>query len=184
MIRHMDTDRLLDEAATVFRERLRARLELDRVAGMVASEEAIGEYVAAAVELLPRRPPAGGRWNDVVGPFHDWRGAVARLDGIASRQALDRRRDAGQVLGCKTADRVWLYPTFQFDGRAVVRGLDRVLPLIVGALPDDGWSAALWLVTGNGWLDGDSPIDWLRHDRPVSPIEEAGRLQAAQWGER
>jgi len=59
-----------------------------------------------------------------------------------------------------------------------------VLPLIVGALSDDGWSAALWLVTGNGWLDGDSPIDWLRHGRPVSSIEEAGRLQAAQWGER
>jgi hypothetical protein len=129
--------------------------------------------------LLAALPRSSGdeRWDELIGPFYMWKGAVARLAGISTRAGLDRRRARHRVLGCQAGDGTWLYPVFQFADGDVLPGLSDLLGLLVPAT--DGWTAALWLRTPNVWLDRATPVERLVDDRDL--VVFAADRQAREW---
>jgi hypothetical protein len=86
-------------------------------------------------------------------------GAVARHLGI-SRQAVDKRRRAGKLIGLGTGRRGYVYPTWQLDERA---GL---LPGLVSVLSElaehDPWMRLSFFLTPNVRLLDQRPLDLLR----------------------
>lgn len=82
---------------------------------------------------------------------------VAELLGI-KRQALDKRRKAGKLLGIRMGSD-WRYPAFQFTDDDVLEGLPAVLAAFEGAEP---WVIVDCLLTPDEALGGCSPLDALR----------------------
>ncbi len=121
----------------------------------------------AALEAM-----AGSLWNDELGPFYDSDGVRHLLGGV-SKQAVSDRVHRHRLLALRTGSRQLVYPTFQFDGRAVVKGLADVLTIVA---PDDveAWYTASWLTSPDPALGGLSPMRALQagHD---SEVEEAAR---------
>lgn len=153
--------------------------QLNREGFLLAAEDETPDVFARQLaQLLPRRS-GRSEWDDLIGPFHNHKGALTRIDGVTTRQGLDRRREAHQVLGCQTQDGAWLYPTFQFAGGDVIDGLSAVLADLVPA--SDGWTAALWLRTPNTRLAGERPIDRLNKRDDVGSVIASARVQAAEW---
>lgn len=92
-----------------------------------------------------------------LGPFYSSSG-VTRLLRIPSKQALDDRRKRGTVLGAKTAEGTWVYPSFQFDIKK--HQVRRPLVPVLSALKDaPRWGAALWLSTPHPDLGDQLPRD-------------------------
>lgn len=76
-----------------------------------------------------------------------------------TRQAVDKRRSKGQLLGVSLGRRGYLYPAWQFESGFVVPGLERVL----AALKDyDPWTQLMFLKTGDVRLDGATPLSRLQ----------------------
>jgi len=92
---------------------------------------------------------------------------VAQLLHI-TRQAVDKRRSKGQLLGVSLGRRGYLYPAWQFHSGQVLPGLERVL----AALKDyDPWTQLMFLKTGDVRLDGATPLERL----------QAGDIDAVVW---
>lgn len=85
-----------------------------------------------------------------------------------TRQAVDKRRSKGQLLGVSLGRRGYLYPTWQFQAGQVLPGLERVL----ASLKDyDPWTQLMFLRTGDVRLDGATPLERL----------QAGDIDAVVW---
>jgi hypothetical protein len=83
---------------------------------------------------------------------------MARALGI-SRQSVDNRRKKGALIGLDLGKRGYAYPVWQLGDHGILPGLDRVL----AALQDYGpWTAMIFLLGRNIWLDDDRPLDRLR----------------------
>lgn len=82
---------------------------------------------------------------------------VADLLGI-KRQAIDKRRKAGKLLGIRMGSD-WCYPAFQFTDDDVLEGLPAVLAAFEGAEP---WVIIDSLLAPDEALGGCSPLDALR----------------------
>jgi hypothetical protein len=83
---------------------------------------------------------------------------IATLLGV-SRQAVDKRRKAGQLLAVELPRRGYLYPAWQVTDAGVLPGVVEVL----AALRDhDPWAQARFFVTGSTRLGGKRPLDRLR----------------------
>lgn len=92
-----------------------------------------------------------------LGPFYSSSG-VTRLLRIRSKQALDDRRRRRTVLAAKTAEGIWVYPSFQFDVRQ--HQIHQALVPVLSALKDaPRWGAALWLSTPHPELGDRLPRD-------------------------
>lgn len=88
-----------------------------------------------------------------------------------TRQAVDKRRLKGQLLGVSLGKRGYLYPCWQFQSGQVLPGLERVL----AALKDcDPWTKLMFMKTGDVRLDGATPLERLQ----VGDIEAV--VQAAE----
>ncbi len=88
-----------------------------------------------------------------------------------TRQAVDKRRLKGQLLGVSVGKRGYLYPDWQFSVGQVLPGLEEVL----NALKDcDPWTKLMFMKTGDVRLDGATPLEKLQ----LGAIEEV--VQAAQ----
>lgn len=75
-----------------------------------------------------------------------------------TRQAVDKRRSKGQLLGVSLGRRGYLYPGWQFDEGKVLPGLSRVL----SALKDyEPWTQLMFLKTGDIRLGGATPLERL-----------------------
>ena len=95
---------------------------------------------------------------------------VAKLLGI-SRQAVDKRRRAGQLLAVELPKRGLLYPGWQFgEGASTLPGFTEVLEALRA---HDPWSQARFFITGNDRLGGLRPLALLRKRRPLKPIVDA-----------
>jgi hypothetical protein len=100
---------------------------------------------------------------------------AAGLLGI-SRQALDKRRRHGHLIGLTQGRRGYAYPAWQFDGGKTLVSLEKVL----GRLTDhDPWMQLTFFLNDNDRLDGSSPLELLRSGQ-VDPVLEA----AASYGEQ
>jgi len=82
---------------------------------------------------------------------------IAEVLGI-TRQAVDKRRNAGQLLALEAAKRGYLYPAWQLGDRGLLEGFPEVLAVL--AAPP--WAAARFFLSGNHRLGGRRPIDVLR----------------------
>jgi hypothetical protein len=83
---------------------------------------------------------------------------VADLLGI-SRQAVDKRRKAGQLIAVELPRRGLLYPAWQFVEAGALPGLARVLAAL-GA--HDAWAQARFFVSRNGRLANRRPLEVLK----------------------
>lgn len=100
---------------------------------------------------------------------------AAELLGI-SRQALDKRRRQGYVIGLTQGRRGYAYPAWQFEGGKTLNSLEKIL----GQLRDhDPWMQLTFFLNANDRLNGNSPLELLRSGK-VEPILEA----AASYGQQ
>jgi hypothetical protein len=83
---------------------------------------------------------------------------MAKALGI-TRQAVDKRRKAGQLIALEVGKRGYLYPAWQLGETGLLNGLASVL----ASLPEDSpWAIARFFVSGNHRLGGRRPLDVLR----------------------
>lgn len=100
---------------------------------------------------------------------------VASLLGI-TRQAVDKRRRAGRLIGLTLGRRGYAYPAWQFTERGTLPGLERVLEALRG---HDPWMQAAFMVNPNTRLDGETPLSALRRGQTDAVIRAA-----AAYGEQ
>ncbi len=96
-----------------------------------------------------------------------------------TRQAVDKRRKAGQILALEVGKRGYLYPAWQLGEGRLVKGLAEALAALSA---DSPWAAARFFVSGNYRLRGRRPIDILRKgdvDAVVAAAEMFGEHGAA-----
>lgn len=174
---------------------LRAVAELTEHADAESMAEAAGEASDYAVLLaLLDRPEALAalRHRDPLAPARirglRSRDALLASDGGTcsaqevgamldiTRQAVDNRRKRGKLVAVELGRRGYAYPAWQFQGGAVLPGLDRVL----ATFPEPGtWALIAFMLNGNAWLSGERPLDALRNGR----IEDVVRA-ASHYGEQ
>jgi hypothetical protein len=82
---------------------------------------------------------------------------VAQLLGI-SRQAVDKRRNKGQLLAVSLGKRGYFYPLWQFHDGGVLPGLDLVLAALAKF---DAWTQLMFIKTGDLRLDHLTPLECL-----------------------
>jgi hypothetical protein len=102
---------------------------------------------------------------------------AARLLGI-SRQAVDKRRRAGRLLGIRVGPHRYAYPSWQFAEEGVLSGLEDVL---YDLRPHDPWMQLAFMVNGNLGLDGKVPLEELRRGH-VAAVRRAARRYGEQGG--
>lgn len=96
---------------------------------------------------------------------------VARVLGI-SRQAVDKRRRAGRLIGLSLGRRGYAYPAWQLHGGSTLLGLEQVLAALG---EDDPWVPVIFLLNPHERLSDKTPLDALRDGR----VEEVARV--ARW---
>jgi biotin operon repressor len=103
---------------------------------------------------------------------------VAKILGI-SRQAVDKRRKQGQLIGLTQGKRGYAYPAWQFEGGRTRAHLEKVLEALRS---HDPWMQLAFFVNGNDRLNGKSPLELLRitGTGELDPILQA----AASYGEQ
>lgn len=102
--------------------------------------------------------------------------AAAELLGI-SRQAVDKRRRAGHLLGLATGRHGYAYPVWQFDPRSgTLPGLEAVL----ADLGDhDPWMQLAFMLNPNPYLDEQTPLEALRQGE-VERVRRAAQAYGEQ----
>lgn len=95
---------------------------------------------------------------------------VAELLGI-SRQAVNKRRQAGQLLALPLGRHGFAYPAWQFSGQEVLPGFVAVLGQLAR---HDPWMQARFFLSPDKRLDESRPLDLLRQGR-VEAVSQAAR---------
>lgn len=96
-----------------------------------------------------------------------------------TRQAVDKRRLKGQLLGVSLGKRGYLYPGWQFQSGQVLPGLERVLAALKH---NDPWTKLMFMKTGDVRLDGATPLERLQAgdiEAVVQAAESYGTHRAA-----
>jgi hypothetical protein len=76
-----------------------------------------------------------------------------------SRQAVEKRRKAGRLIGVSLGRRGFGYPAWQFSERGTLAGLEAVLEALK---PHDAWTKLVFFTSENAVTDGKKPLDMLR----------------------
>ena len=95
-----------------------------------------------------------------------------------TRQAVDRRRRAGKLIGLTMGRRGYLYPAWQFGEHGTIPGLEETLAALDSFGP---WSQVSWFISPNTRLGGRSPLSVLREGQ-VEPVVRAAQLYGEQGG--
>ncbi len=77
-----------------------------------------------------------------------------------SRQAVDKRRQAGKLIGLDIGRHGYAYPSWQFVERGILPGLGDVLN---NMRVSDPWMQAGFFLSGDPRLQGTTPLERLRH---------------------
>lgn len=83
---------------------------------------------------------------------------AAELLGI-TRQAVDKRRRVGTLIGLSLGRKGYVYPVWQFDQGGTLPGLEAVLAELKEFSP---WMQDAFMLSGDARLDGKRPLDLLR----------------------
>jgi len=95
-----------------------------------------------------------------------------------SRQAIDKRRRAGRLLGIRVGPHRYAYPSWQFVEEGILPGLEDVLHDL---RHHDPWMQLAFFVNGNICLDGKVPLAELRRGH-VAAVQRSARLYGEQGG--
>jgi hypothetical protein len=76
-----------------------------------------------------------------------------------SRQAVEKRRKAGRLIGVSLGRRGFGYPAWQFSERGTLSGLEEVLDALK---TNDAWMKLVFFTSENAATDGKRPLDVLR----------------------
>jgi biotin operon repressor len=98
---------------------------------------------------------------------------VANSLGI-SRQAVNKRRQAGHLIGISLGRRGYAYPARQFGPEGVLAGLQQVLEDLE---PHDSWMKLAFLLNGTTLLGGQSPLEALSQGK-LAEARQAARAYA------
>ena len=96
---------------------------------------------------------------------------LAQAIGI-TRQAVDKRRLAGKLIGIDLGKRGYAYPVWQI-------GLDGIDAVLAGLDEYDPWTQALFMLSANSWLNGETPLAMLRRGE-LEAVLAAARLYGEQ----
>lgn len=100
---------------------------------------------------------------------------VASLLGV-TRQAVDKRRRLGQLIGLPTGKNRFAYPAWQFITGETLPGWETVLQHL---LLSDPWMQTAFMLNDNLRLDGMSPLEALRQGKLKEVV-----LAAQTYGEQ
>lgn len=168
-------DEVLDEVGTdEYRQRQEGRspystllefLEHPRVQAQLMQDDPLAPARARGIRAQERLVNAeGGSMT-----------AVQVADALhITRQAVDKRRKAGKLIGVTLGRRGNLYPSWQIG----LEGLEPVLDQLSGYSP---WAKLAFMLTPNNWLDGETPLVALRQGRTAASLN-AARMYGEQAG--
>ena len=90
-----------------------------------------------------------------------------------TRQAVDLRRQKGQLVAWRTSEKRWRFPVWQFgsDGRP----LEGLSECIAATELDNEWNAMIFFLSPAESLDGLRPLDLLRDGRLSEALAYAER---------
>jgi hypothetical protein len=94
---------------------------------------------------------------------------AAEILGI-TRQAVDKRRRAGTLIGLTTGRYGYRYPIWQFTQSGAVVGLEDVLTALAS---HDEWMQAAFLISKNPRLSGRTPIEMLKAGKLEKVLDAA-----------
>jgi hypothetical protein len=93
-----------------------------------------------------------------------------------SRQAVEKRRKAGRLIGVSLGRRGFGYPAWQFSERGTLPGLEAVLDALE---PHDAWTRLVFFTSENAATTGKKPLDVLRSG-DVEKVVAAARTYGEQ----
>jgi hypothetical protein len=166
--------------ATVDRLLARVReplLEIERryrAQGRSVADAGLEEVARRMTAMVPAASPV----NAQFGPFYRT-DQVVRLLGITRQAVADRVRKRS-LLGMRTTEGTWVYPTFQFVDRGILAGLSDTLRCFDLAIAD-GWAVAAWLTSPSAALRGQRPVDRLRAGDGVADVLAVARDAMRRW---
>lgn len=96
---------------------------------------------------------------------------LAQALGI-TRQAVDKRRLAGKLIGIDLGKRGYAYPVWQIG----LNGMDAILAELDEV---DPWTQVLFMLSANNWLNGETPLAMLRRGE-LDEVLNAARLYGEQ----
>jgi biotin operon repressor len=96
---------------------------------------------------------------------------LAQALGI-TRQAVDKRRLAGKLIGIDLGKRGYAYPVWQIG----LNGMEAVLAELAEL---DPWTQALFMLSASSWLNGETPLAALRRGE-LDEVLNAARLYGEQ----
>ena len=97
---------------------------------------------------------------------------VANNLGI-SRQAVEKRRQAGKLLALDTGRHGYRYPVWQFTDSGTLPGLEDVLSVLAA---HDEWMQMAFFVTRNPALNNGTPVETLRSGRNLRSVLDAAEV--------
>jgi hypothetical protein len=156
-----------DANVRLFAQHLFSRLPRPVVLGMSDADlEALAEESAGL--LTSKLTPAGNALAARIGPTYHAEQLARYLPGVDAKaiteEAVRKRAKQHQLVGFLSADRVWLFPQWQFT-----TAIGRLEPIadVISAwadLPHDGVLAEVdlvaWMATRRRDLDGSAPAQW------------------------
>ena len=157
---------------------LTAPTDLGAIARLLGRAELAGSAISEIDPLVP----ALARGTEHREALRDTAGGMLSASEVGSflsisRQAVDKRRRAGQLLAIREGGD-WSYPACQFDQRTgvVLTGIADVVRGLEGQGP---WVVLDFLLTADDVIDGRSPIEALR----AGDTELVKRLVRAEAGD-
>lgn len=90
---------------------------------------------------------------------------------------LEQRRTRHEVLGVRTADEQWIFPTWQVADGVVLAGLGEVLAAFEG---HPAWSVGIWLRSPREELGERTPYEALVAG-DLAPVVELAAVVAERW---
>ena len=95
-----------------------------------------------------------------------------------TRQGVDKRRRTGALIGLCLGRKGYVYPLWQFDQNGTLPGLEAVMAELRDVSP---WMQAAYMLSGDARLNGERPLDVLRHG-DIQHVVEAARDYGEQGG--
>jgi len=150
--------RRLDRLVTSFRSHLEdawpAEGQLDDATAeqlaRLAARDVVGKYL----------------WLSALGDVYDSHDVAARL-GVSSRQAVQARYRRGTLLGVEQGGHL-AFPAWQFDPSGQpYSAMAHVIRAFRAEGITDPWVIVSWFSSSQDDLDGNTPLQWMRQDRPA-----------------